>query len=85
MNAATLAVLRAIHQLTEQQHGQPPSLREIARAVPVPAGTLGLRGSSTTRVHYHIQKLVNLGLVTRWPRRARTMTLTLKGKEEASK
>ena len=31
MNAVSLAVLRAIKQLTEEQHGQPPSLREIAK------------------------------------------------------
>ena len=75
MNATTLAVLRAIKQLTEQQHGQPPSLREIARAVPV----------GTTTIQYHIQKLVRLGLVTHRLRKARSIILTPKGKEEAQR
>ena len=79
MNALTLAVLRAIKLLTEQQHGQPPSLREIAKAVSTPRG----KGASTATVQHRIQDLTRLGLVTRWPRLARSVVLTAKGKEEA--
>ena len=79
MNVTALAVLQAIRQLTAERHGQPPSLREIARAVPAQRG----KQTSTATVQHRIQDLVRLGLVTRWPRIARSVVLTAKGKEEA--
>ena len=78
MNAATLAVLRAIDLLTLLQHGQPPSLREIAAVVTAERG----KPASTSTVRHHIQELVRLGLVNHTPRIARGITLTPKGQEE---
>ena len=75
MNATTLAVLRAIRQLTAERHGQPPSLREIAKTVTV----------SLSAVDRHIQQLVKLGLVEHKPRIARGIVLTASGKREAAK
>ena len=79
MNTTTLAVLQAIKLLTEQQHGQPPSLREIAKAVPAQRG----REASTSTLQRHIQQLVKLGLVTHTPRIARSIVLTARGRGEA--
>ena len=81
MNPITLAVLRAIKQLTEQQHGQPPTLRELVQEAP---GRWGKEASVAT-IHRHVQKLAKLGLVVHTPHIARGLVLTAKGKEEASK
>lgn len=75
-----LAVIQAIRHLTTEHHGQPPSLREIATVVTAQRG----KPASTSTVRRHIQELAKLGLATYWPRRARSITLTPKGTEEAN-
>ena len=81
MNPTTLAVLKAIKQLTAERHGQPPSLREIAKMIPAQRG----KETSTATVQHHIQDMVKLGLMTHRPRIARGLVLTAKGEREAAK
>jgi repressor LexA len=65
-------LLPVIDQLT-QQAGYPPTVREVGQA-------LGLRSSST--VHHHIHKLVELGLAQMRPDLPRTLRLTEEGRRQ---
>lgn len=66
-------VLRAINQSIETR-GFPPTVREIGQAV-------GL--SSSSSVKYQLDSLESLGLISRDPRRPRTLEITRSGKQVA--
>ena len=66
MNHRSIAILQMIADFCNQ-NGFSPSLREISNTVNI---------SSTSVVTYHLQKLVDNGLITRSGHTARTLQIT---------
>jgi len=58
--------------LFREEHGFPPTIREITRGAEI---------SSTSMVSYHLTLLVEKGFLTKDPNSARTIVLTPEGKD----
>lgn len=71
VSAQAVLVLRTLADLTEADHGRPPTLREMRRV---------LGWASTNAVGEHYDDLERALLIVREPKRARSVRLTDKGR-----